>query len=240
MDLDLPDPITNYNRQQARQRYQRREEYILGHHPGFNLLYWRRIVRTPGRVGRLGARLGWSPDQIMLTKALLISRMACVFIDHIIHRMEQADLLTPATGGPHAEWENQYHHFLLLFLRQADIPDRREIVKLMQRLHRYTLPPLTLLEFRRRHWRAVERLLPPLLNSQVNAPAPLAFRRPLSRQGRPATLARRICFAAALYSDIQERRYHQQWMFAYSDCMLRLYDRLRRTPAILAALLELT
>jgi hypothetical protein len=29
-------------------------------------------------------------------------------------------------------------------------------------------------------------------------------------------------------------------MYAYSDCMLRLYDQLRRNPAILTALIELT
>jgi len=87
MELHLPDPITNYNRQIARRRYERREEFILGHHPGFNLMYWPRILRAPARVERLGRHLGWSRYQIMLTKALLISRMAFVFIDHIIRRM---------------------------------------------------------------------------------------------------------------------------------------------------------
>jgi hypothetical protein len=71
------------------------------------------------------------------------------------------------------------------------------------------------------------------------APTPLAFRRPLTDPAHAASAARRICFAAALYSDVQERRYRQQWMYAYSDCMLRLYDRLRKAPDILAALLEL-
>ena len=89
MELDLPDPITNYNRQIARQRYLRREEYVLDHHPGFNLVYWRRIVRAPARVERWGRRWGWTRDQIMLTQALLVSRMACVFIDHLIRRMGQ-------------------------------------------------------------------------------------------------------------------------------------------------------
>ena len=51
--------------------------------------------------------------------------------------------------------------------------------------------------------------------------------------------ARRICFTAAFYSDIQERLFHQQWMYAYSDCMLRLYDQIRKTPDVLAALIEL-
>ena len=86
----------------------------------------------------------------MLTKALLITRMACVFIDHIIRRMEQAELIETSLGEPHLEWENQYRNFLLQFLRVKSIPDRREIVKLMQRLHRYTVPPPFLLDFRRR------------------------------------------------------------------------------------------
>ena len=237
MDLDLPDPITNYNRQQARQRYQRREEYILGHHPGFNLIYWQRIIRTPRRVERWGLRLGWSYDQIMLTKALLISRMACVFIDHIIRRMEQADMISTTPGAPHVEWENQYRHFLLLFLRLANIPDRREIVKLMQRLHRYTMPPASLLDFRRRHWARVERSIPPFLTP--SGAASLFIRHQFTGQGNAVVAARRICFTAAIYSDIQEHLYHQQWMYAYSDCMLRLYDQIRKTPGIFAALIEL-
>ncbi len=237
MELLLPDPITNYNRQLARQRYQRREAYILGHHPGFNLIYWQRIMRAPRRVERWGHRLGWSNDQIMLTKALLISRMACVFIDHIIRRMEQADMISASPGAPHAEWEQQYRHFLLLFLRIADIPDRRDIVKLMQRLHRYTLPPAFLLDFRRRHWARLERSIPPFLNP--SGASSLFIRHQFSSQGNPILAARRICFTAAVYSDIQERLYHQQWMYAYSDCMLRLYDQIRKTPDILSALIAL-
>jgi hypothetical protein len=238
MEVSLPDPITNYNRQQIRRRYQRREEYILGHHPGFNLLYWRRIIRAPARVERWGRRLGWDRDQIMLTKALLISRMACIFIDHIIRRMEAAGLLDPSPHAPQAEWENQYRHFLLLFLGLEEVPDRREIVKLMQRLHRYVVPPASLLDFRRRHWARIERQIAPLLNA--SGASSLFIRRQFAVRSDPVFTARRICFTAALYSDIQERLYRQQWMYAYSDCMLRLYDQLRRNPAVLTALIELT
>ncbi|MDY0146278.1 MAG: hypothetical protein RBS84_09875 [Kiritimatiellia bacterium] len=237
MEVSLPDPITNYNRQVIRQRYQRREEYILGHHPGFNLLYWRRIIRAPERVERWGRRLGWSHDQIMLTKALLISRMACIFIDHIIRRMDEAGLLDSAPHRPHKEWEDQYRNFLLLFLGLTEVPDRREIVKLMQRLHRYTVPPAFLLNFRQRHWRRIEQCLTPLLNA--SGASSLFIRRQFSGHSNPVFTARRICFTAALYSDIQERLYQQQWIYAYSDCMLRLYDQLRKHPAVLTAILEL-
>ena len=237
MELNLPDPITNFNRQLARQRYLRREEYILGHHPGFNLVYWQRIVRAPARVERLGRRLAWTHDQIMLTKALLISRMACVFIDHIIRRMEEADLIAPSPGAPHQEWENQYRHFLLLFLRLEGVPDRREIVKLMQRLHRYTVPPAALLSFRQRHWRCIEGSLPPFLTP--SGASTLFIYRQFDPYGNPVAAARKICFTAALYSDIQERLYQVQWMYAYSDCMLRLYAHIRRFSDILAAIIEL-
>ena len=236
MKWNLPDPITNYNRQVIRLRYQRREEFILGNHPGFNLVYWQRILRAPARIERWGGWFGWSRDQIMLTKALLVSRMACVFIDHIIRRMEQADIISGGPGGPHSEWENQYRHFLLLFLRAEVIPDRHEIVNRMQCLHRYTLPPASLLEFRRRHWGRIERGLAPLMNA--SGAATLFDRKPRAA-ATPVAAARHLCFLAALYSDVQERIYHQQWMYAYSDCMLRLYDQLRKTPEVLAALIEL-
>ena len=237
MEPVLPDPITNYNRQVARQRYLRREEFVLDHHPGFNLVYWRRIIRTPARVERLGRHWGWSRDQIMLTKALLISRMACVFIDHLIGRMEQADIIPPSADAPHLEWEHQYRHFLLLFLRTTEIHGRREIVKNMQRLHRYTMPPESLIRFRRRHWRWIERILPSLLTP--SAAATLFIRRQFSGQAHPVAAARKICFTASIYSDIQERLGHQQWMFAYSDCLLRLYAHVRKTPDVLAAIIAL-
>ena len=237
MELNLPDPITSYNRQLARLRYQRREEYILGNHPGFNLVYWQRILRAPSRVERLGKRFGWSTDRILLTKALLISRMACVFIDHIIRRMEQADMISSSPGAPHMEWENQYRHFLLLFLRLTNIPDRREIVKRMERLHGYTMPPASLLDFRRRHWARIERNIPQHLNP--TDASSLFIRHTPGSASNPVAAARRICFTAALYSDIQERHFHQQWMYAYSDCMLRLYDQIRKTPDVLAALISL-
>ena len=237
MDLSLPDPITNYNRQIARERYLRREEYVLGHRPGFNLIYWQRITRAPARVERWGRRWSWTRDQIMLTKALLITRMACIFIDHIIRRMEQAELIETAPGAPHLEWENQYRNFLLQFLRVATIPDRRDIVKLMQRLHRYTVPPASLLDFRRRHWRWLEQILRPLLIPSGSVE--LFIRQQIVVRSNPTTTARRICFVAALYADIQERVYQQRWMYAYSDCLLRLYDRIRQFPDVFAALIAL-
>ena len=237
MDLSLPDPITNYNRQIARLRYLRREEYVLGHHPGFNLVYWQRIVRASGRVERWGRRLGWTRDQIMLTKALLISRMACVFIDHIIRRMQQVKLIPPSTLAPHQEWESQYRHFLMLYLGLTDVPDREEIVSLMQRLHRYIMPPEALVAFRKHHWRWIEKILPQFLGP--GGASNLFVRRQFNSASNPIVAARRICFTAALYSDIQERLYGQQWMYAYSDCLLRLYDQIRKSPDILAAILAL-
>lgn len=237
MEPALPDPITNYNRQVARQRYLRREAFVLGHHPGFNLVYWRRIVRAPARVERLGRRWGWSRDQIKLTQALLVTRMACVFIDHLIGRMAQAGILPRSANAPHLEWERQYRDFLLLFLRTTEIHGRREIVKIMQRLHRYTMPPQSLLDFRQRHWRWIARILPGLLTP--SAASTLFIQRQFNVQGDPVVAARKICFTAALYSDIQERLYRQQWMYAYSTCLLRLYDLLRKNPDILSALIAL-
>jgi len=238
MDLNLPDPITNFNRQHARRRYQRREAFIRGHHPGFNLIYWQRIIKAPARVEQWGTRLGWSHEQIMLTKAMLISRMACIFIDHIIQRMEQVELISHLPEAPDQEWEKQYRNFILLFLKVKTIPDRREIVKRMQRLHYYTLPPDSLLVFRHRHWNCILNILKPLLTP--SGASNLFIRRQFLATGNPVRAARRICFTAALYSDIQERLYHQKWMFAYSDCMLRLYDQIRKAPQVLGAILDLT
>jgi len=237
MDLNLPDPITNYNRKLARGRYQRREAFVIGHHPGFNLVYWKRIIRAPERIERWGTRLGWTHDQIMLTKAMLISRMACVFIDHMIQRMEQVDIIAHSPGAPHQEWEKQYRNFLLLFLKVKTIPDRQEIVKLMQRLHYYTLPPDSLLLFRQRHWDCIQKVLQPLLTQ--SGASTLFIRRQFSAMENPVAAARRIYFTASLYSDIQERLYHQQWVYAFSDCMLRLYDQIRKFPEVLGALIEL-
>ena len=237
MEPVLPDPITNYNRQVARQRYLRREAFVLGHHPGFNLVYWRRIVRAPARVERLGRRWGWSRDQIKLTQALLVTRMACVFIDHLIGRMAQADILPRIANAPHLEWERQYRDFLLLFLRTPEIHGRREIVKIMQRLHRYTMPPQSLLDFRRRHWRWIAAILPSLMTP--SAASGLFIRRQFDVQGDPVVAARKICFTAALYSDVQERLYRQQWMYAYSNCLLRLYEHIRKHPDVLAAIIAL-
>jgi len=238
MDLNLPDPITSYNRQHARRRYQRREAFILGHHPGFNLVYWQRIIRVPARIDRWGERRGWSAEQILLTKAMLISRMACIFIDHIIQRMEQVDIISHAPGAPDQEWEKQYRNFILLFSKVKSIPERLEIVKQMQRLHYYTLPPDSLIVFRQRHWRCIQKVLHPLLTP--SGAQNLFIRRQFLAKGNPVAAARRICFTAALYSDIQEHLYHQKWMFAYSDCMLRLYAQIRKTPLVLAAIIDLT
>ena len=67
----------------------------------------------------------------------------------------------------------------------------------------------------------------------------LFIRRQFDVQGDPVVAARKICFTAALYSDVQERLYRQQWMYAYSNCLLRLYEHIRKYPDVLAAIIAL-
>ena len=70
-----------------------------------------------------------------------------------------------------------------------------------------------------------------------SAASGLFIRRQFDVLGDPGVAARKICFTAALYSDVQERLYRQQWMYAYSDCLLRLYEHIRKHPDVLAALI---
>ncbi len=236
MTHSLPDPITNYNREVDRSRYRQREEYIIAHHPGFNLDYWRRIIRASARVNRLAAQWKWSREQILLTKALLISRMACMFIDHVIQRMEQAGILEGTGHNPSLEWENQYRHFQVLFLKQEVITDRFEIIQTMQQLHHYTLPPMSILHFRRRHWPWLQRLRTARAAQEESI---WLERRMLARNPNPRAAARHICFIAALYADIQEDLQKQQWSYAYSCFMLGRYDYIRKFPAVLAEIVGL-
>lgn len=231
----LPDPITDYTRKRAHPRYRQKEDYIFEHHPGFNLIYWHRIQRAPERVRKRGLFYHWSAEQILITQALLISRMACVFIDHVIRRMDQTQILPDTPSAWQTEWENQYRHFITLFLRQTSIPSRNEIVQLMDQLRLYTRPSSALLQFRQRHWRLIERVL----NARLASADAVAIeqRRFPTADTPPTHAARHLCFTAAVYADLQERRGHQPWGYAYSDCMLRRYEKIRPYPLILGAII---
>lgn len=224
----LPDPITDYSRRMAHGRYARRARYILRNRPGFNLRYWKRITRVSGRVDKMAARRGLGRGEALLFKALLISRMTCFFIDHLVGRLNETGLI-PA-HELRGEWERQYTHFLDLFLRLNSVPDGGDILLAMQRLHRYTMPPERLLRARERHWGLFRRLIPAGGGEGVVA------RRVEGRSG--GAVARRACMQAAREADVWERGGGGDWLRAYADAMLRQYAWLRRRPDALAVILE--
>lgn len=232
-DPFLPDPITDYYRGKARDKEERRLHFVSHHKPGFNLRYWRRIVRVSGKIDVVAARLNWVPEQTTLTKALLTSRMAARFIDHVIRRLMEAGVTTPATE--HQEWEKQFHHFVDKYLRTETIKDRFLIMEQIRRLHQYTTPSRIILAQRTRHWRLIERTLWRIPNP-TQALMESVYRW-LHSNLRAEVKAYKICFAAGLYADYLERRHGHIWTFAYRDSMLRLFELIRRYPQVLHAII---
>jgi hypothetical protein len=222
----LPDPITDHSRRVSQERYKRRAAYILSCRPGFNLRYWKRIVRVSARVDRLAAHRGWDREVALLFKALLISRMTCLFIDHLVGRLNEAGLVPAHELTP--EWERQYAHFLDLFLRLNSVSDGGAILQAMGRLHYYTAPPEWLLRARMRHWGLFGRLAA----SGKCGGAGCGGRRCGEAVGR------RACTAAARAADAAERRGEGPWDRAYADAMLGQAGALLERPDALAAILS--
>lgn len=234
-NLFLPDPITNFDRARHLQRRDRRQHYIVNHSPGFNLRYWQRIIRAPARIEHIGRCRHWSLPHIRLTQALLISRMACIFIDHLVARLIEADIIPVIQQ--HEEWEKQYRRFIAQFLQAESIPERLDIVEIMVKLHHYTSPPPSLLHARRRHWTLLKNIYPKL--AHPSKPAEVLIDHYLHSSLSPTVIARKICLMASLHADYQEQRHCQTWRYAYSDCMLRLYDTVKASAPVLTAIIEL-
>lgn len=231
MNLPLPDPITDYSRRTDYVRYRARADYVLQNRPGFNLRYWGRIGRVSPRIDRLQSHMGWSHEYALVFKALLIGRMTCVFIDHLVERLAEAGLTSQ--HELRAEWERQYGHFIDLFLRLNSIPDGEDILFMMHRLHHYTVPSPRLLATRLRHWHYFERLL---AKGSGLVPEERAIH--MLHANRPARIiARKLCAWASLYADFCERRTGETWGAAYAHCMLRFYTHIRHHPAVFVAIL---
>lgn len=206
----LPDPITHADRLRSRARYERRNRYILSRRPGFNLRYWKRILRMPGRVDRMAETLGWSETTRLFVKARLLSRMTCFFVDHLVGRLREAGLTSEADLAH--EWERQYAHFLDLFLRLSATPDAGDILWAMRAMTRLTQPPRPLLRGRERHWRLVSRV--------ADGGARVAQVMASSRSAEAK--ARRICFLAAREADRFEKT-GVRWEDGYGRSMLANY-----------------
>ncbi len=239
MPAPLPSPITDRIRHVGNHRFRVREEFVRLHRPGFNLRYMRRICRVPERIARIGARRGWTPEETLLAQALLVERMACVFVDHLVSRLRQSSL-APVPERPDSDpvWEDNYRRFLALFLVKATVPNAPDIVRRMATLSPYSRPAL--LQFRARHWPRIAPLVARFL-ADPDASGRALLRRPppeaLARLS-PRAAARRIEFAASLFADLQERLGRQPWPAAFRDALLARYDDLRPFPAVFVEIIR--
>ncbi|MBQ7251884.1 MAG: hypothetical protein IJS32_04705 [Kiritimatiellae bacterium] len=221
----LPDPITHADRLRSRERYERRNLYILFHRPGFNLRYWKRILRMPERVDRMAETMGWSDTTRLFVKARLLSRMTCFFVDHLVGRLREAGLTCEADLAH--EWERQYAHFLDLFLRLGATPDAADILWAMKAMTRLTQPPRPLLRCRERHWRLVSRV------ADGGARVAQVMASPRS----PKAKASRICFLAAREADRFEKT-GVRWEDGYGRSMLANYADFRADEDVYLAVVE--
>lgn len=238
MPAPLPSPITDRIRHVGNNRFRVREEFVRQNRPGFNLRYMRRICRAPERVARIGAHRGWNAEQTLLAQALLVERMACVFVDHLVSRLRQTRL-APSPVRPDSDpvWEDNYRRFLALFLEKATVPNAAAIVNRMARLSRFSRPDV--LRFRALHWPRIAPLVSRFLadpdaaeRALLRHPAPEELAR-LS----PRAAARRIEFAASLYADLQERLGRQLWPAAFREAILARYEDIRPYPAIVVEII---
>lgn len=218
----LPDPITHADRVRSRERYERRNRYILSRRPGFNLRYWKRILRMPGRIDRMAGTLGWSDTTRLFVKARLLSRMTCFFVDHLVGRLREAGLASEPDLAH--EWERQYAHFLDLFLRLSATPEAADILWAMKAMTRLTQPPRPLLRCRERHWRLVSRV----------ADGGARVAQVMASARSPRAKARRICFLAAREADRFERT-GVPWNDGYGRSMLANYADFRTNEEVYLA-----
>ena len=233
MPAPLPSPITDRIRHVDSHRFRVREEFIRLHRPGFNLRYMRRICRAPERLARIGTHRGWSAEETLLAQALLVERMACVFVDHLVARLRQSSL-APSPQRPDSDpvWEDNYRRFLALFLEKATVPNAEAIVRRMARLSRFSRPGVLL--FRARHWPRIAPLVSRFLADPDAAERALLSRPSPSELARlsPRAAARRVEFAASLYADLQERLGRQLWPAAFREALLARCEELRPVPAV--------
>jgi len=221
----LPDPITHANRVHSRERYERRNRYILANRPGFNLRYWKRILRMPGRIDKMAEALGWSDTRRLFLKARLLSRMTCFFVDHLVGRLREAGLASEPDLAH--EWERQYAHFLDLFLRLSATPDAADILWAMKAMTRLTQLPRPLLRCRERHWRLVSRV------ADGGARVAQVMASPRSARAK----AWRICFLAAREADRFEKT-GLRWDEGYSRSMLANYADFRSDEDVYLAVVQ--
>ncbi|NLE67672.1 MAG: hypothetical protein GX608_09645 [Lentisphaerae bacterium] len=231
----LPDPITHFQRLQKAEVVTRRMKIVGERKAGFNLRYWHRIVRVPGKLDRIGAARGWPPEKLLLMKALLTSRMGAYYVDHILQRLKQLDAMT--LQEENQNWEKLYFSFIERYRNEERIHDREQILFEMAKIHRFVNPPSRLLENRARHWKLVERFLAP--GFDLDAAMTAEIRHALESQAAPTAKAFKVCFAVGLFADVAERSRGVNWMMAYENGMLGLFDMISAQPAVMHAIMDM-
>lgn len=229
------DPLTHQYRIREYQRESKKMDLIGQYRPGFNLIYWKRIVRVPIIVDRISSRANWSSEKTILTKALLTSRMGARYVDHIIHRIKQTESLSEAQE--HYLWEIYHSDFLDRYRNDQRIPDRENIIKVINRIHNYVMPPKRLIQERAHHWRRIANIL--TKGKNLESYLPERIKKILNSNLSKKVKAFKICFTVGLCADIEERWHHQAWTYAYREMMLRFYESIGTHPEALHAIIEL-
>lgn len=230
----LPDPITHFQRQQKADLSSRRMQIICERRAGFNLRYWTRILRVPAKLDAIGKARNWSTEKVLLTKALLTSRMGAYYVDHILQRMKQLDAMT--LQEEKWNWEKFYFGFIERYRNDVRIKDREQILLEMADIHHFIDPPGRLLANRARHWTLIERFLS--RGMAIDDSLMDAIHHALASQATPKTRAFKVCFAVALFADVAERRQGVNWIMAYKNGMLGLFDAISAHPSVMQAIMD--
>ncbi len=231
----LPDPITHFRRQQKAEFGTRRMKIVAERGAGFNLRYWQRIIRVPVKLDSVGAARRWPPEKLLLMKALLTSRMGAYYVDHILQRLKQLDAMT--LQEERWNWEKLYFSFIERYRNETRISGREQILIEMAKIHHFISPPRQLLANRARHWKLVERFLASGVDLGVTLTAEI--RRALESQAAPEAKAFKVCFAVALFADLAERNRGVNWMMAYQNGMLGLFDMVSNRPGVMQAIMDM-
>lgn len=176
-------------------------------------------------------------ERTITEKAITIAYLGCFLADHLVQAEKLASCMIdgrPLTEGEeHAVWERHYGEIIPRVLRE--VSSGEEIRAMLGRLCNYSVIPLPVYAFRKRHWNIVERWMK---KRAVHADRDLLTRltRRLRSHRSPRAKARIVTLTASMLADRECWTEHVPWDHAYRHVMTDLYPQLAERPDVLGHL----
>ena len=213
----------------------------IGHINGLKLIA--RVRKGMGRIESKFSKL--TTSEIRLRQSLFLSRQSALITDAMIDAIHGINKFESKSLKEKNEiWQEEYSKVIEAMFKFPEVKKTPGLVKYLKGLNKYFVLPQGIFNARKRHWKLIKKVEDKIQQRGQNPSKnfQLEIDKILNKSKTGQNLkvkAMDVCVAASIYADIMEKKDHASWQIHYRSAMELAYNKLKKRPEIIDAIIEL-